>query len=306
MTTPWTPNWEHADWKPFGRKIAPLALPYMIQSAREGRPISYGDLAAKVEARWKLPVQFRRGRYGSPVGLIGKKLEDLGEHWGVLLPPLNTIVINQQQQCAGTGGDPLLANYLNAKGQRFYKKHRKELHSAARDIVFDYGERWVTVAEAFGVPVLKPAFGRVGPNKPLKLPKLGQGGGVESPEHQNLKEWVRSHPSFLKDKGYGRFEPGESEHRLSSGDELDVYFGTLPRRLAVEVKPSHASDDEFQRGVYQVVKYRAVMRAEQIAEALIPQAECVLVTTRSPDPESRELMRRLGVIHLRAPSHAEK
>lgn len=240
----------------------------------------------------------------SPVGLIGHKLEELSEEWGELLPPLNTIVINKWKKCAGTGGDPLLTNYLNAKGQRFYKKQRKELHSAARDIVFDYGERWVTVAEAFGAPILKPAFGRVGPNKPLKLPKHGQGGGVESPQHLNLKEWVRTHPAFVK--AYGRFDLGESEFGLSSGDELDVHFGSLARRLAVEVKPSHASDNEFQRGVYQVVKYRAVMRAEQIAKALIPQAECVLVTTRSPDPESRELMRRLGVTHLLAPKHAEK
>jgi hypothetical protein len=164
----------------------------------------------------------------------------------------------------------------------------------------------VAVAEAFEAPILKPVFGRVGPNKPLKLPKHGQGGGDESTQHLNLKEWVRNHPAFIKDKGYGQFEPGESEYRLSSGDKLDVHFGTLARRLAVEVKPSRASLDEFQRGVYQVVKYRAVMRAEQIAKALIPQAEAVLVTTLSPDPESRELMRRLGVVHLRAPKHAEK
>lgn len=304
MTTLWTPNWDHANWKPFGRKIAPLALPYMIQSAREGRPISYGDLAAKIEARWKLPVQFRRGKYGSPVGLVGEKLEELGRAWGVLLPPLNTIVIDQQKQCAGTGGDPLLKSYLNAKGQRFIEKQRKELHKRARDEVFDYGERWVAVAEAFGAPVLKPAFGRAAAGKPLKLPKVGQGGGEESPEHRNLKEWVARNPGFIQK--FGRFEPGETEVLLSSGDKLDVHFGTETRRLAVEVKPSHASKEEFQRGVYQAVKYRAVMRAEQTAQLLIPQAEAVLVTTNGPDPESRELMRRLGVIHVIAPSDAEK
>ncbi|WP_426269241.1 hypothetical protein ACN9MB_13500 [Dyella kyungheensis] len=303
MTTPWTPNWDDADWKPFGRKIAPLALPYMIQSAREGRPISYGDLAAKIEERWKLPVQFRRGKYGSPVGLVGENLEELGRAWGVLLPPLNTIVIDQQKKCAGVGGDPLLKNYLNAKGQRFIEKHREEHHRVARDIVFDFGERWVAVAEAFGAPILKPAFGRLGPDKPLQLPKPSQGGGEETPEHRRLKEWVRSHPSFVKD--YGQFGLGETEYRLSSGDRLDVHFGTKARRLAVEVKPSHAPINEFQRGVFQVVKYRAVMRAEQTAQALIPQAEAVLVTTTVPDPESRELMRRLGVVHLVAPRYAE-
>lgn len=304
MTTPWTPDWANGDSTPFGCQIAPLAFPIMIQRAREGRPITYEDLAAEIERRHKIPQQFRKGRYGSAVGLVGHKIEELGEVWGELLPPLNTIVINKWKKCAGTGGDPLLTNYLNAKGQRFYKKQRKELHRVARDIVFDYGERWVAVAEAFGARVLKPAFGRTGPGKPLKLPKVGQGGGEETPEHRNLKEWVARNPGFVQ--RFGRFDVGVTEFPLSSGDRLDVHFGEKAKRLAVEVKPSHAPKEEFERGVFQVVKYRAVLRAEQIAQCLIPQAEAVLVTTNSPHPESRELMRRLGVVHLIAPSHAEK
>jgi hypothetical protein len=304
MTKPWTPDWDNADWGPFGRRIAPLALPIMIQRAREGRPISYGDMAAKIETHHDLPVQFRRGKYGSPVGLIGYKLEELSEEWGELLPPLNTIVINAQHGCAGTGGDPLLKNYLNAKGQRFVKSQRKDLHRMARDLVFEYGERWVKVAEACNARILKPASGSTGPGKRFKPIKPGQGGGEETKEHRNLKEWVSQNPAFVKD--YGTFGPGKTEYQLSSGDRLDVHFGDQNQRLAVEVKPSHAPDLEFQRGIYQVVKYRAVMRAEQEAQLLVQQAQAVLVTTEPPLADHRELMRRLGVTHLLAPKHAEK
>ncbi|HET6805986.1 MAG TPA: hypothetical protein VFH59_11160 [Frateuria sp.] len=302
-TAPWEPDWANSGWTPFGCKIAPLAFPIMIQRAREGRPITYEDLAAEIERRYKIPQQFRKSAYGAPVGLVGHKLEELSEVWGLLLPPLNTIVINKRDKCAGKGGDPLLRNYLNAKGQRFSAKRRKDLHRMARDIVFDYGERWVAVAEAFCAPILKPAAGGNRSGKPMKPLKVSQGGGEETLEHRNLKEWVRSNPAFLA--RFGTFKSGETEYPLSSGDRLDVYFGTSAKRLAVEVKPSHASKIELQRGVYQVVKYRAVMRAEQEAQLLIQQAQAVLVTTTVPDPESRELMRRLGVIHLTAPKHAE-
>jgi hypothetical protein len=300
----WRPDWDNSGWTPFGCKIAPLAFPIMIQRAREGRPITYEDLAAEIQRRYKIQQQFRKSAYGAPVGLVGHKLEELGKVWGVLLPPLNTIVINKNKKCAGIGGDPLLKNYLNAKGQRFIEKRRTELHRVAREIVFDYGERWVEVAEAFGAPILKPAYGSARTGRPIKPIKPGGGGGEETPEHRNLKAWVRANPSFLK--RFGEFEQGKTEYPLSSGDRVDVHFGNLARRLAVEVKPSHAPKIELQRGIYQVVKYRAVMRAEQEAGLLVQQAQAVLVTTTVPDPESRELMRRLGVIHLVAPKYAEK
>ena len=49
----------------------------------------------------------------------------------------------------------------------------------------------------------------------------------------------------------------------------------------MEVKPFKGSDDELQKGIFQCVKYRELLRAEQRTEKVIPQARAILVTERS-------------------------
>ena len=93
---------------------------------------------------------------------------------------------------------------------------------------------------------------------------------------------------------------------LRSGDRLDAHFDNGRHRLAVEVKTSKCSEDELQRGVYQAVKYRAIVRAEQKAVRHVPNGEAVLVCTRSPNAETRALIKRLQVRFQQAPLEAEK
>ena len=93
---------------------------------------------------------------------------------------------------------------------------------------------------------------------------------------------------------------------LSSGDRIDAYFDNSAQRLAVEVKTSECTEDELQRGVYQVVKYRAVLRAEQKAMRHVPNGEALLMCTRAPSQETRALMKRLQVRFQQAPLEAEQ
>jgi len=74
----------------------------------------------------------------------------------------------------------------------------------------------------------------------------------------------------------------------------------------VEVKTSKCSEDELQRGVYQAVKYRAVLRAEQKAIRHVPNGEAVLVSTRAPNAETRALIKRLQVRFQQVPLEAEQ
>lgn len=46
--------------------------------------------------------------------------------------------------------------------------------------------------------------------------------------------------------------------------------------VGVEVKTENASFDELHRGIFQCVKYKAVLRAQQIHDQLVPTADCVL------------------------------
>ncbi len=56
--------------------------------------------------------------------------------------------------------------------------------------------------------------------------------------------------------------PGEVEVSLHSGDSLDVLFFDSNRRIAVEVKGASAPVGEVIRGLFQCVKYEAVLDAE--------------------------------------------
>ena len=68
---------------------------------------------------------------------------------------------------------------------------------------------------------------------------------------------------------------------LLSGDEVDVYFETDGRIDLVEVKSRRSNWHDLQRGVYQCVKYRAVLDAQR--KQLMPSsrsAATLVVETR--------------------------
>src|SRR5690606_38444125 len=117
--------------------------------------------------------------------------------------------------------------------------------------------------QALGVDVLEPEQTSPDDGQSIDLPVLPTSTRPESAAHNALKAWVAANPEWFKD--YGQFSAGVNEHRLSSGDSLDAYFTNGRESLAVEVKASSASDVELIRGIYQAVKYRAVLRAERQA-----------------------------------------
>jgi hypothetical protein len=213
--------------------MAPPTVSLLVKRAREGEPITYSELADRLESGYGFAQPFRKTFYGSPVGLVGYVLQTLGDEWGATLPPLNVIVVGKTSRQPGSGADPLLEDYFKAVGQSFTPRRRRALVDEAQRAVFDYGHRWQDVAEALRVRVWTPSAGRSTETDVLKLPKLGGEGAGESPEHYALKVWAKEHPAFFL--RHGRFANGENESPLSSGDVVDVHFANGRQRLTVEV-----------------------------------------------------------------------
>ena len=87
-----------------------------------------------------------------------------------------------------------------------------------------------------------------------------RGRGGEGPEHLALKEYVAKTPVLAGlPSGHA---PGSIEWRLPSGDCVDVVFAGNGRVTAVEVKSHISGPEDVARGVYQCVKYRAVLEAQ--------------------------------------------
>lgn len=296
-------DWDSLDLArtPWRRSVVADIPPILIRRAKEGRPITYTELADELQAEYGHPPQGLKPLYGPPVGAVGLAIRQIGDQWRQTIPPINLIVVNGETGLPGTGADEIAQYFFKDKGLGMAEDRETYLRQGM-EAVFAYGSRWDKVAQALGSPTLTvrgPDDGEV-----LDLPKLPPVQGPESAEHKALKHWVARNPGVFSE--FGTFQQGRVEFGLSSGDWLDAYFTAGKRRLAVEVKTSKASNEELERGVYQCVKYRAVLRAEQIAIRKPPDCDAVLASTRAPTAKIRALMDRLHVQFAQCPLEAEK
>lgn len=292
---------------PWRIQVVADILPILIRRAKEGRPIFYGELAEQLESEFGHEPKARATVYGPAIGAVGQAIQQLGHlpEWrGERIPPINTIVVSKSTGYASTGAGEIASYWFEDKGAGM-DANREAYLDEAMNAVFHYG-KWDQIAAALGVARLKPASGELDADQGevLPLPEVQAGGARESPEHQALKRWVRRHPKELAD--FGTFKAGTNEAVLSSGDRLDVLFDNGKQRLAVEVKASKCSENELMRGVYQCVKYRAILRAEQLATRQVPNGEAVLVCPRAPKKATKALIKRLNVNFLRVPVEVER
>jgi hypothetical protein len=124
----------------------------------------------------------------------------------------------------------------------------------------------------------------------------GGWGGGESEEHRKLKAYVLANPQLFDiQTGPGFF--AEPEYPLLSADVIDVFFGTNEAWTGVEVKSIRSADDDLQRGVYQVVKYRAVLEAQALIQApeAPRQVAVFLAVERALPQKLQQVAAKLGV-----------
>ena len=100
-------------------------------------------------------------------------------------------------------------------------------------------------------------------------------GGGEGEEHRRLREWVLTHPELIN-PDYQSTRTA-TEWLLKSGDRVDVaVFLPYGKTVAVEVKSRVSNDSDLERGVYQCIKYRAVIDAMGMDVTTVLLTECEL------------------------------
>ena len=123
--------------------------------------------------------------------------------------------------------------------------------------------------------------------------KASSFGGGESDDHKALKSFVAENP-WLMD--LPRATPsGVQEFPFPSGDSLDVSFGFGANWVAAEVKTARSPEADIVRGIYQCVKYLAVMKAVQTSEGQERSARAVLVLEGTLPASLVSLKNQLGV-----------
>ena len=88
---------------------------------------------------------------------------------------------------------------------------------------------------------------------------------------------------------------GETEFRLPSGDSLDVSFTSRKLWVAVEVKSKLSVQADIVRGIFQCVKYQAILDAVVLAESRVHDARAVLVLESKLPPCLLSLSNLLAV-----------
>lgn len=256
---------------------ARAALPLLVRQAEASAPIFYSDLAEELGMPNPRNLNY-------VLGSIGQSLERLSNLWKVKVPPIQCLVVNKSTGLPGEG-----IGWFLVKKNEFAKlplKQKRAIVEAELQHVFSY-PHWQQVLQTLE---LEPATSDF---TPLINNAAGGFGGGEGPEHKALKEYVAQNPKVI---GLSASTPiGVTEHFLPSGDSLDVSFSSKKIWVAAEVKSSISAEADIVRGLFQCVKYRAVMEAVLLTESR-PQNARVLLVLESKLPQTLIPLRNmLGV-----------
>jgi hypothetical protein len=225
------------------KQRARAALPILVRQARAQEPINYTSLALELGMPNPRNLDY-------PLGTIGESLIQLGAEWNQKVPPLQCLVINKSTGLPGEGvewGVPELKNFAAMPA-----RVRRILVDQLLADIYAFG-RWRSVLEALHLEEPAPAI------PPPQLSMAGKGGGPESEAHIRLKNFTANNPSTL---GLNNTYPRvKVEQRLPSGDCIDVFFENERESIAVEIKTANADPLEIVRGLFQCVKYQALLKA---------------------------------------------
>jgi hypothetical protein len=237
------------------QKRARAALPILVRQAKASQTITYGELARELEMPNPRTLNY-------VLEVIGKWMLELGQRWDEKVPAIQAIVVNKDTGLPGEGFSGFAPDPKEFKQATL--RERKQIVDAMLREVYQY-KKWDEVLKVSGLqPTSAPldAF-------PMDDRQYARDGG-EGEAHRKLKEAVAAHPEWL---GLSRaFAPGQTEVVLRSGDRVDVVFSNVRQRIAVEVKAAGAPEQELIRGIFQCVKYAAVLEAE--ASANQDQIDC--------------------------------
>ena len=259
-----------------------LMLPIMIHWAKTGQnKHTYGDLT---HAIGKPKPQF--SGIGHALYCVQEVLNELAHITKRNIPTLNSLCKNAKTMLPSEGFEFVSPKYnsLDDNGKRVFVEG---LDSKAINYPhWDWVLKELNLEEA--VPFTEEQL------EAIKNPHCSYGG--EGEEHKGLKEYICQHPECLD---YKDVTFAETEHILPSGDRLDVYFelsdGT---HVAIEVKPSISPDQDITRGIFQCIKYYAVMDALKNIECKNYNIEILLVTAGKFSSQNKILAEELNVEYV--------
>jgi len=254
-------------------------LPILVRQAEAGTVIYYSTLADEIGIPNPRNLNY-------VLGSIGTTMENLSKAWKIKVPPIQCLVVNKNTGLPGEG-----VGWFLIKKEDFSslsKKKQRDIVNAELNHIFSY-RQWQKVLSALSLKPIKTDFSE----KIKKASSSGGRSGGESDEHKRLKEYVSKNPAAV---GLPAFtKDGETEFKISSGDSIDVYFQNKKDWVGVEVKSLISKEADLTRGLFQCVKYKAVMEAMQLSLGIQQNANSILALEGELPPELVPLKNILGI-----------
>ena len=222
-------------------------IPVLIYWAeRSTKPHTYSELSKE--------VGHRTDQIGSILGLIDdifrelKKIKKFDD-----LPTLNCLVVSKSTMLPSSGFSYVSHNYASLT-----EEEKSEEMEANNKNAYNY-KKWNDVLD---ILQLKPYIPKDNSSDESIIRKGSfTYHSSEGEKHKALKQYIYDYPEII---GIKNVALRSMEYTLLSGDRLDVYFelkdGT---HIAVEVKSEISNDADILRGIYQCVKYDAILKAER-------------------------------------------
>ena len=258
-------------------QLAKQIIPVIISWAQEQRSPQYYSTVSRV-------IGHNTSRIGYQLGIVGKIFSQLEKESGKAVPILNALVINKGSKRPSDGLGAVMDGYDGWDE----KKKRQEAENANKK-AYSYKD-WPWVLKALGLmPYNSNSEDAVRKGKFENV-------ASEGPYHKALKEFILEHPKVFSIENV---KLKENEHVLLSGDKLDVYFKQKDgRQIAIEVKSRISDDADILRGIYQCVKYKAVLAAECRAHGENVDVDAFLVIENEMSEENRKTANMLSVKYI--------
>lgn len=291
--------------------VARYVLPWLVWAAKHGRTVEYGELNEKVRQLeiWHKPL--RDDFFGRPAGTTGDALIEIGNELGIIIPPLNALVINKATRVPSHGCDWYIAKFLkrNIDFNELSHEDKLVIVEQVHQRIFEF-DKWDDVLAYFKdvldeYPELTPFRAKSlftskspdplpAPNskRPSKKSILSFGSGGESDNHRRMKEYVAKHPELVD---LPRDAKAITEYSFFSGDRVDIMFTLGNTMIAVEIKSDLSPGEDIYRGLHQCIKYKSLLQAEQLLRSDIPNGRAFLVIAGKVPDYVAEDARRLNI-----------
>lgn len=241
---------------------------------------------------------------GKPLGLVQDTLRELArKHQKPIPPPLSALVRSKDTDLPSDGFDYVCKGYENLTQEE------------KKDKVYSFNKQaskydWDWVLKDLGLDPTPIMHSTQIEDIRKSLPQRGSRG--ESDEHKKLKKSILDSPQSLGLRLRGlQLHDSETEYILLSNDRLDIllrykdpHTGMIKQYIAVEVKPSGTDDKEVLRGIFQCVKYKAVLDAERVPTAQYYNSDVVLVLGGKMGARNKRIAQELGIKYIEEFPHS--